>query len=205
MNHLLYSSAPSIVRETARGLSCIHLEDELLRSREIFLTEEVHAASMNALLKQLLYLHREDPEQEITLYINSPGGEVRSGLAVYDFMRMVQTPIRTVCVGTAASMAAILFLAGQKREMLPHAQLMIHDPSPGGGSIAGMKPDQMQEHLGALRQTQKILCDIVTEVSGLERKQVSAAMKKDTFYSAEEAIRLGLATGVVSDFKYRKE
>lgn len=189
---------PAILRESAHGISRISIEDELLRSGEIFLTDEVCPATMNALLKQMMFLSRDAPNREITLYINSPGGDVTSGLAVYDFMRMTQTPIRTVCVGTAASMGAILFLAGQKREMLPHAQLMIHDPSPGGGSMAGMKPAEMEEHLGALRQVQKILCDIVTEVSGMERRRVSAVMKKDTFFDAEKAVRFGLATGVVS-------
>ena len=191
---------PNILKETARGIDCIRIEDELLKSREIFLTDAVDAESMNSLFKQLLFLVRDDPTGEITLYINSPGGEVRSGLAVYDFRKMVRTPIRTVCVGTAASMGAILFLAGTKREMLPHAQLMIHDPAPGGGSMEGMKPAQMAERLKSLQKVQTVLCDLIAETTGHTSEEVQALTCNDTYFDAKEAVAFGLATAIATEF-----
>lgn len=190
-------TTPDILKETARGIDCVRIEDELMCSREIFLTEEVNAGSMNSLLKQLMYLCRTAPEQEITLYINSPGGEVRSGFAVYDYMTLTRTPIRTVCVGQAASMAAILFLAGDKREMLPHSELMIHDPAPGGGSMAGMKPAEMAERLDGLKKTQKALCEAIAKATGKSLKTIQSKTRKDSYFSAEEAVAFGLATAIV--------
>ena len=114
---------PNILRETARGIDIILLDDELFSNREIFFTDEVNTSSATLLLKQLMYLDRNGTGEEITLYINSLGGDVISGLAVYDFIRLMKSPVRTVCTGTAASMGAILFLAGEKRVMLPHTRL----------------------------------------------------------------------------------
>lgn len=190
---------PNIIKETSRGIDCIRLEDELLKSREIFLTEAVNAETMDSLLKQLMYLNKEAPEEEITLYINSPGGEVRSGIAVYDYMKMMQAPIRTVCIGTAASMGAILFLAGDRREMLPHSQLMIHDPAPGGGSMQGMKPAQMEEHLKSLKKVQKVLCKIISETTGRSLEEVQNITQNDSYFDAEEAIEFGLANSIIKN------
>lgn len=189
---------PNIIKETAHGLDAIRIEDELMKTREIFLTETVDADSMNDIIKQLMYLYREAPDKEITLYINSPGGEVSSGLAVYDYMKMMRAPIRTVCIGTAASMAAILFLAGDKREMLPHSQLMIHDPAPGGGSMQGMKPAQMEERLRSLKKAQKILCEMISETTGQSLKSVQNKTRCDSYFDAEEAVAFGLATSILN-------
>ena len=188
---------PYIIKENAHGLDAVSIETELFKSREIFLTDTVDADSMNDVIKQLMYLNREAPDKEITLYINSPGGEVSSGLAVYDYMKMMQAPIRTVCIGTAASMGAILFLAGDRREMLPHSRLMIHDPAPGGGSMQGMKPAQMEEQLGSLRKVQKVLCGLIAETTGQSLKAVRNKTKKDSFFDAEEAVSFGLATSII--------
>ena len=115
---------PNIIRETSEGLNQIPIQDILFQRREVECIGEITEDSVAALIIQLRYLHREAPEQEITMYINSPGGEVSSGLALYDVMKAIQCPIRTVCVGTAASMAAILFLSGDKRDMLAHSKVM---------------------------------------------------------------------------------
>lgn len=187
---------PNIIKETSRGIGCIRIEDELLKSREVFLTEAVDADTMNSLFKQLMYLNRESPEEEITLYINSPGGEVRSGLAVYDYLQLMTAPLRTVCIGTAASMGAILFLAGDKREMLPHSQLMIHDPAPGGGSMQGMKPEQLEENLKSLKKVQEVLCGIISEKTGKSVNEIQKITRKDTYFDAEEALNFGLATEI---------
>ena len=190
-------TTPAILKETSRGFDRISLEDALFESREIFLTGPVDAGTMDQLIKQLLYLSRESAEREITLYINSPGGEVQSGLAAYDLIRLIKAPVRTVCVGAASSMGAILFLAGSRREMLPNARLMIHDPAPGGGSMEGLKPGDLSEKLASLKKAQKTLCTIIAEATGQSESAVRAKTKKDSFFSAQEALDFGLATGIV--------
>lgn len=187
----------NILKETVRGTDCIKIEDELLSRREIFLTEEVNPETSNELIKQLMYLERQDSGKEITLYINSPGGEVISGLAVYDLISLMKSPVRTVCTGTAASMAAILFLAGKKREMLPHTRLMIHDPSFGGGSIGGKKSHELRHELEKLDEVREALAKIIAEKTGRPLEEIYDVTSDDTFYSAEEAITFGLATGIM--------
>lgn len=187
----------NILKETVRGTDCIKIEDELLSRREIFLTEEVNAETSNELIKQLMYLERQDSGKEINLYINSPGGEVISGLAVYDLISLMKSPVRTVCMGTAASMAAILFLAGEKREMLPHTRLMIHDPSFSGGSIGGKKSHELRHELEKLDEVREALAKIIAEKTGRPLEEIYDVTSDDTFYSAEEAITFGLATGIM--------
>lgn len=187
----------NILKETVRGTDCIKIEDELLSRREIFLTEEVNAETSNELIKQLMYLERQDSGKEITLYINSPGGEVISGLAVYDLISLMKSPVRTVCTGTAASMGAILFLAGEKREMLPHTRLMIHDPSFGSGSIGGKKSHELRHELEKLDEVRAALAKIIAEKTGRPLEEIYDVTSDDTFYSAEEAITFGLATGIM--------
>lgn len=199
MSMYSYATTPHIIKEGANGTFCVNIEDELLKSREIFLTDDVDADSMNSLIKQLMYLHKTDPDSEITLYINSPGGEVQSGLAAYDFMKLIRTPIRTVCIGTAASMGAILFLAGDRRVMMPNSRIMIHDPAPGGGSMAGMKPAEMEEQLTNLKKAQKVTCDIIAKTTGRSDKDVRSKTRKDSYFNADEAIAFGLATEILTE------
>lgn len=187
----------NILKETVRGTDCIKIEDKLLSRREIFLTEEVNAETSNELIKQLMYLERQDSGKEINLYINSPGGEVISGLAVYDLISLMKSPVRTVCTGTAASMAAILFLAGEKREMLPHTRLMIHDPSFSGSSIGGKKSHELRHELEKLDEVREALAKIIAEKTGRPLEEIYDVTSDDTFYSAEEAIAFGLATGIM--------
>lgn len=187
----------NILKETVRGIDCIRLEDEFLKDREIFLTEEVNAQTSNELMKQLMYLERQDSESEVTIYINSPGGEVISGLAVYDYIGMMKAPVRTVCIGTAASMGAILFLAGAKRQMLPHTRLMIHDPSYSHNDIGGRKPHEIQHELDKLNETREALARIISEKTGRSIDEIYKVTADDTFYSAQEAIDFGLATEIL--------
>lgn len=187
----------NILKETVRGIDCIRLEDEFLKDREVFLTEEVNAQTSNELIKQLMYLERQDSESEVTIYINSPGGEVISGLAVYDYIGMMKAPVRTVCIGTAASMGAILFLAGAKRQMLPHTRLMIHDPSYSHNDIGGRKPHEIQHELDKLNETREALARIISEKTGRSIDEIYKVTADDTFYSAQEAIDFGLATEIL--------
>lgn len=187
----------NILKESSRGIEQIAIEDEFLANREIFLTDQVDADTSNMLIKQLMYLEREDPRKEVTLYINSPGGEVISGLAVYDCISMMRAPVRTVCIGTAASMGAILFLAGKKREMLPHTRLMIHDPSYGHNDISGRKPHEIQRELDKLNETREVLAGIIAEKTGKSLDEIYEVTASDTYYNSEEAIGFGLATGIM--------
>ena len=193
-----------IIKETVRGIDIVDLEDELLQSREIFLTGGVDANTTNELIKQLMYLEREDDEAEITLYINSPGGEVTSGPAVYDYMTLMKAPIRTVSVGTAASMGALLFLAGDKRQMLPHTRIMIHDPSYSNADMSGKKPHEIQHELDKLNETRQIIAQIISEKTGKTLEEVYEVTANDTYYNAEEALKFGLATEIIDSESFGK-
>ncbi|MDD5832122.1 MAG: ATP-dependent Clp protease proteolytic subunit [Clostridiales bacterium] len=193
-----------IIKETVRGIDIVDLEDELLQSREIFLTGGVDANTTNELIKQLMYLEREDDEAEITLYINSPGGEVTSGLAVYDYMTLMKAPIRTVSIGTAASMGALLFLAGDKRQMLPHTRIMIHDPSYSNADMSGKKPHEIQHELDKLNETRQIIAQIISEKTGKTLEEVYEVTANDTYYNAEEALKFGLATEIIDSESFGK-
>ena len=142
-------------------------------------------------------LNETDPEKKITVYIKSPGGEVNSGLAAYDLMNLIDNPITTFCIGEAASMAAILFLAGKERIMLPDSTLMIHDPAPGGGSLQGMKPDEIEEKLDELKKTRDRLCSIISEKSGKSIQEILDKTCKDSYFSAKEAYEFGLANRIL--------
>ena len=186
----------NIFKESVNGIDLIPIDDELLNHRAIFLVDAVNAATSNQLIKQLMYLETQDDHAEITLYINSPGGDVMSGLAVYDYIGIMKSPLTTVCIGQASSMAAILFLAGEKREMLEHTEIMIHDPSYGNFNMSGKKPHEIQERLDSLNKTREKLAEIISERTGKSMEEVYAITADDTYFDAEEAIEFGLATGI---------
>ena len=188
---------PNIIRETSEGLNQIPIQDILFQRREVECIGEITEDSVAALIIQLRYLHREAPEQEITMYINSPGGEVSSGLALYDVMKAIQCPIRTVCVGTAASMAAILFLSGDKRDMLAHSKVMIHDPLiPGGIGGSALKVDAVARNLMQIRQT---IADIISRHTGKSLEDVLAKTASDSYFDAEQAVEWGLADRIIHE------
>lgn len=188
---------PNIIRETSEGLNQIPIQDILFQRREVECIGEITEDSVAALIIQLRYLHREAPEQEITMYINSPGGEVSSGLALYDVMKAIQCPIRTVCVGTAASMAAILFLSGDKRDMLAHSKVMIHDPLiPGGIGGSALKVDAVARNLMQTRQT---IADIISRHTGKSLEDVLAKTASDSYFDAEQAVEWGLADRIIHE------
>lgn len=190
---------PCVILESSRGFDTLSLRDKLLSdSREIFLTEDVNAQSCSCLITQLMYLDRVEPDKEITLYINSPGGSVEDGLAVYDVIRLLSAPVRTVCMGTCASMGAILFLAGTKREIMEHGRVMVHDPSFGGNhDISGKKPHQIQSELDELNRCRESLAKIISERTGRTLEEIYKVTEKDTYFGAQEAVAFGLATAVV--------
>ena len=184
-----------ILHESSRGIDAYTPESSLLKKRMLFFTEEVNADSGNRMIEYLLYLDMDDPGKEITICINSPGGEVVSGLAVYDTIRSLKSPVRTVCIGTAASMGSILFLAGEKREMLPHTKIMIHDPLISGLS-GSKKALELEKEAVQLMETRAITAEIIAVRSGRTLEEVYAKTKEDCYLNAKEAIDFGIATGI---------
>lgn len=189
----------NIILESASGLTQVRIEDDFLRKREIFLTEAVTGSSCDELIKQLLYLEAEDNAKEITLYINSLGGSVQDGLAVYDTIMLLHAPVRTVCIGTCASMGAILFLAGDRREVMEHGRIMIHDPAFGGNyDMGGKKPHEIQAELDDLNRCKESLAQIIAERTGKSVEEICRVTANDTYYSAKEAVAFGLATNIIT-------
>ena len=188
---------PAILERTSEGVHRYAIQDAMLQRREIECLGEITPEAVNGLILQLRYLQREDPEAEITLYINSPGGEVASGLALYDVIAALRCPVRTVCVGTAASMAALIFAAGKRREMLSHARLMIHDPLIAGG-IGGsaLHIDSVSRDLMRTRQT---MAELLAKHSGHTLEEIYEKTAKDTYFDAEEAVAWGLADRVAHE------
>lgn len=191
----------NVIYESVRGIQAIPIEDAFLRDRKIFLVGEVNDESCNELIKQLMYMESEDNNLPITLYINSPGGSVGSGLAVYDTIRLMKSPVRAVVTGIAASMGSIILLACEKenRYMLPSSKIMIHDCSWGSRNFGGYKPHEIEQELDQLKDTNARLLKIISERCGKTLKQVSKVTMHDSYFDSREAIDFGLVSAVVDD------
>ena len=196
MSEYAFVYQPQIIRETAEGLNRLDIRDEMLDQRELELTTSVDAESCAVVIRGLLHLQRQDPTMPITLYINSPGGEVQSGLALYDVMQAVSCPIRTVCLGMAASMGALLFIAGDEREILPHSRIMIHDPLIGAG--AGGSALSVKARADDLMRIRDITAGVIARHSGMSIERVFELTASDTYFEAEEAVEAGLADRVIT-------
>ena len=192
---------PTIIRETSEGTARIPVADMMFQRREIWISGEINSELADAVISQILHLDAEDPASEITLYINSPGGSVAAGLAIYDVMQAVTASIRTVCVGTAASMAAVLFASGDRREILRHGEVMVHDPLVSGG-ISGSAL-AVQDKSDRLMAKRKVLCGILAQHTGKTLKQIYKVTAKDTYFGAEEAVAFGLADAVIEKLERR--
>ena len=185
----------AIIKQSARGYDHILQEEMLYSERRIFFTESVTAESAAQLIQTLLCLETESESKPITLYINSPGGDVVSGLAVYDTIIGLKCPVRTVCIGIAASMGSYLFLAGSERIILPHSQVMIHDPLING--LSGVqKALALEKEANKLMKTREMLGRIMSERTGKSLEEVYEKTKEDTYMSAEEALEFGIATAI---------
>ena len=190
------SLVPYVVEQTARGERSYDIFSRLLNDRIIVLSEDVNSSSASVIVAQLLYLEGQDPEKDIYFYINSPGGEVQSGLALYDVMQAVSCPIHTVCLGMAASMAALLFIAGDQREMLPHSRVMIHDPLIGGG--IGGSALSVKARADDLMRIRDITAQVISQHTGMNLEEVFELTAKDTYFEAEEAIANGMADRIIT-------
>ena len=187
---------PYVIEQSSRGERSFDIYSRLLEDRIVMLNEEVNSASASVVVAQLLYLESKDPTKDISLYINSPGGEVQSGLALYDVMQAVSCPIHTVCLGMAASMAALLFIAGDQREMLPHSRVMIHDPLIGGG--IGGSALSVKARADDLMRIRDITAQVISQHTGMNIEEVFELTAKDTYFEAEEAIANGMADRIIT-------
>ena len=190
-----YLITPNIIKETANGTTYCPIQDELFTpQRSVEVVGEITKDSVYSLILQLRYLQQADPEKEITMYINSPGGSVSDGLALYDVMAGISCPIRTVCVGMAASMGSLLFAAGNKRDMLPHATVMIHDPLTTGISGSALSVDQASRRL---METREITASILADHTGHTIEEVYEKTRQDSYFNAEEAVAWHLADRII--------
>ena len=189
------SLIPYVVEQTNRGERSYDIFSRLLNDRIIFLGEEVNDTSASIVVAQLLYLEAQDPDKDIQMYINSPGGSVTAGMAIYDTMQYIKCDVSTICVGLAASMGAFLLSAGTKgkRIALPNAEIMIHQPS---ACTQGQITD-MAIHLKRLETIKKRMNQIMADNTGHSLEEMTAACERDNFMTAEEAKEFGLIDKVI--------
>lgn len=198
MNTSPYALIPNVVTETCNGKAATRIIDEMFAEREINCIGVIDADLVNSLCLQLRYLAKQDAEAQIVMYINSPGGEVSSGLALLDTMRAISCPVRTVCTGMAASMASLLFMVGAQRDMLPHSQIMIHDPLISGG--LGGSALSIKAASENLMRTREITAEVIAQSTGHSIEEVFEATGYDHYFEAREAIAWGLADRVIEKF-----
>lgn len=187
---------PYVIEQTPRGERSYDIYSRLLNDRIIFLGEEINSVSANLVVAQLLHLESQDAEKDISLYINSPGGEVYSGLAILDTMNFIKPQVSTICVGMAASMAAVLLSAGAKgkRFCLPNSKVMIHQPS-GGAQGQQTEIEIVAEEI---KKTRRELNQILSDASGQPIEKVQADTERDNYLTAAEALDYGLIDRIVT-------
>ena len=190
------SLVPYVVEQTSRGERSYDIFSRLLNDRIIFLSEEVNDTTASLIVAQMLYLEAQDPDKDIQFYINSPGGSVTSGLAIYDTMRYIKCDVSTICIGMAASMGAFLLSSGTKgkRIALPNAEIMIHQPS---GGAQGQVTD-IQIHANRIAEIKKKLNEILAERTGKSYEEISRDTERDNFLTAQQALDYGLIDRVIS-------
>lgn len=187
---------PCVIERDERGERGYDIYSRLLKDRIIFITGAIDDYMSSCVIAQLLFLESQDPDKDIFLYINSPGGSVTAGMAIYDTMQFVKPDVSTFCVGTAASMAAILLLAGTagKRYALPHSEVMIHQPL---GGFAGQASD-VAIRANNLLQAREDMYDVIVKHTGQERDKVAADTDRDNFMTAAQALSYGIIDKVMT-------
>ena len=186
---------PMVVEQTGRGARAYDIYSRLLKDRIVFLGHEVNDDVANLVTAQLLFLESEDPDKEISLYINSPGGVITAGMAIYDTMQFIKPPISTLCLGQAASMAAVLLCAGQKgrRYALPHSRIVIHQPLGGAQGQASDLDIQMREIL----RVREEMNEIIAKHSGQNLRKIEKDTDRDNIMSPVQAVEYGLIDEVI--------
>lgn len=191
------SLVPYVIEQTSRGERSYDIYSRLLKERIVFLGEEVNAQSASIVVAQLLFLEAEDPNKDIHMYINSPGGEITSGMAIYDTMHYIKCDVSTICIGMAASMGAFLLAGGAKgkRMALPNAEIMIHQPL-GGTQGQATEIEIAAKHI---LKTKEKLNRMLAENTGKPYEQVCADTERDNWMSAQEALDYGLIDSIVEN------
>jgi ATP-dependent Clp protease, protease subunit len=191
-----YMPVPYVIEQTHRGERTYDIYSRLLKDRIILLGTEIDDDVANAIVAQMLFLESEDPDKEINLYVNSPGGSVTAGLAIYDTMQYVRPPVATICVGQAASMGAVLLLAGAKgkRQALPNSRIMVHQPM---GGTRGQASD-VEIHAKEILRMRAMLNDLIVKHTGQTLDRVEKDTDRDYFMGAQEAKSYGIIDEVVS-------
>ena len=188
---------PIVIEQSSRGERAYDIYSRLLKDRIIFMGEQVHDSMANTIIAQMLFLESEDPDKDINLYINSPGGSVTAGLAIYDTMQYIRPDISTICMGQATSMGALLLAAGAKgkRYTLPHARVMIHQPL---GGVQGQATDidiQAKEIL----KIKELIHKILVKHTGQTMEKIRQDTERDYFMDAEEALRYGIVDRIITE------
>lgn len=189
------SYIPMVIEQTGKGERSYDIYSRLLKERIIFLSDEVNDVTASLIVAQLLFLESEDPDKDIYLYINSPGGSITSGMAIYDTMNYIKPQVSTICVGMAASMGAFLLAAGEKgkRFALPNAEIMIHQPL---GGFNGQATD-IDIHARRILKIKETLNEILSERTGQSLEKIKTDVERDYFMSAKEAKEYGLIDEVI--------
>lgn len=187
---------PYVIEQTSKGERSYDIYSRLLKERIIFLGEEVNDASASVIVAELLFLESEDPEKDISLYINSPGGVITAGMAIYDTMQFIKCDVSTVCIGMAASMGAFLLAGGAKgkRMALPNAEIMIHQPA-GGAQGQATEIEITAKHILA---TKEKMARIMAQNTGQDFEVIMADTERDNWKSAEEALKYGLIDRIIT-------
>ena len=199
LSNLSNNLVPIVVEQSSRGERAYDIYSRLLKERIIFLTGPIEENIASLVCAQLLFLESENPKKEISFYINSPGGVVWSGLAIYDTMQYISSKIMTICIGQAASAASLLLTAGEKdmRFSLPNSRIMVHQPS---GGYQGQVTD-IEIQTNEIIKTKKRLNEIYSKHTGKKLNEISEIMERDKYFSPDEAIKFGLIDKVVENRK----
>lgn len=194
---------PMVVEQSNRGERAYDIYSRLLKERIIFVTGPVEDYMASVIIAQLLFLEAENPKKEVSMYINSPGGVVSSGLAIYDTMQYIKPEVSTLCIGQAASMGSLLLAAGPpgKRFSLPNARIMVHQPS---GGFQGQASD-IERHAQEILSLRSRLNDIYVKHTGQNLKTIEKALDRDTFMTSNDAMKFGLIDKVVENRELKKE
>ena len=198
------SLVPYVIEQSSRGERSYDIFSRLLKDRIIFLSEDVNQASASLVIAQMLFLESEDPDKEISLYINSPGGSVTDGLGIVDTMNYIKCPVTTICIGMAASMGAVLLASGEKgkRFATPNAEVLIHQPLIGGqnGGISG-QATEIKIHADQMIKTREKLNKILSDRTGQPLDIIERDTERDHYMTAEEALSYGLIDGIMDKRK----
>ena len=194
------SLVPYVIEQTNRGERSYDIFSRLLKDRIIFLSEEVNSATASLVIAQLLFLESEDPDKEISFYINSPGGSISDGMAIVDTINYIKSPVSTICVGMAASMGAVLLASGAKgkRFATPNSEILIHQPLIAGGGLSG-QTTEIKIHADHMVKTREKLNKLLSERTGQSLETIEKDTERDNYMTAEEACEYGLIDKVIEN------